>query len=166
MYDKEYYVEYREKNKGRIAEKNKLWRLNNPEKVTALRQKQKQSGYTEWYQKHYRTTSLSKYSSLKSRAKARGVEFNIPKDKFLQWFDEHPKYCTYCNADLTIGTNGNRKTWLAIDRKDNDDCYVLDNIVIACMRCNLMKSNDISYELMVKIGELIEADRHGWQGEV
>ena len=48
---------------------------------------------------------------------------------------------------------------LTFDRKDNDGIYTMNNIVISCMRCNLMKSNDISYALMVKIGQLIEADR-------
>jgi len=161
-YDKEYYRRYREEHKEQIAEKNRLWRLANPDKVRAIKQRQKENGYTDWFQRQYRTTAASKYSSLKSRARDRGIEFGIPKEEFIEWFDEHPKYCSYCNMELTIGTNGNHKVWLTVDRKNNDNCYTMDNITISCMRCNLMKSNDISYELMVKVGKLIEADRHGW----
>ncbi len=161
-YDKEYYAQYRERNKERLAKKNKLWRLNNPDKVEVIRQRQSHSGYTAWYQKQYRKTSSSKYSVLKSRAGARGIRFDIPKAEFQRWFDEHPKYCSYCDVELTVGTNGKHKIWLTIDRKDNDKHYTMGNVTISCMRCNLMKSNDISYELMVKIGKLIEADRHGW----
>ena len=36
-YDKEYYKRYRETHKEQIAEKNRLWRLNNPDKVKAIR---------------------------------------------------------------------------------------------------------------------------------
>jgi hypothetical protein len=39
-YDKEYYRKYREKNKEKIALKNKLWRKNNPEKEKARLQRQ------------------------------------------------------------------------------------------------------------------------------
>ena len=161
-YDKEYYRHYREEHREQIAEKNRLWRARNPDKERAKRERQKLSGYTDAYQKQYRTTASSRYSALKSRAKARGIKFDILKDEFLQWFDEHPKYCSYCNVDLTIGTNGKHKVWLTVDRKNNGKHYTLDNITISCMRCNLMKSNDISYELMVRIGKLLEADRHSW----
>ena len=161
-YDAEYYKKYRQRNKERIAQKNKEWRQNNPDKVNAIRRKQKKSGYIDAYQREYRKTSMSRYSALKSRARARGIEFAIPKGDFLRWFDEHPKYCSYCNVDLTVGTNGKHKIWLTVDRKDNDKHYTMDNIVISCMRCNLMKSNDISYELMVEVGKLLEADRHNW----
>jgi len=161
-YSKEYYAEYREKNKAKIAEKNRLWRLNNPDKVRAIRLRQKLNGYTNTYQKQYRTTAASRYSALQSRARIRGIKFDIPKTEFIQWFDEHPKYCSYCNIGLTVGTNGEHKLWLTIDRKDNDKDYTLDNIVISCMGCNLIKSNDIPYELMMKIGQLLEADRHNW----
>lgn len=161
-YNKEYYSRYREEHKEQIARKNRLWRLNNPEKERAKRKRQKDSGYSDAYQKYYRTTAMARYSAIKSRARARDIKFDIPKEIFLQWFDNHPKYCSYCNGDLSIGTNMEHKIWLTIDRKDNAKHYTMDNIVISCMRCNLMKSNDISYELMVKIGILLEADRHNW----
>ena len=42
---------------------------------------------------------------------------------------------------------------LSIDCKDNDLGYTIDNIVLACDRCNFIKSNIFTYEEMCFIGE-------------
>ena len=154
-YDAEYYRQYRLKNKKRIAEKDRKCRKNNPDKVEVIRQRQKESGYTAKYQKQYRKTIACKYSVLKSRAKQRGIAFCIDKTEFFNWFAKQQQKCIYCGVDTTMGLGQNRKTWLTIDRMDNDKSYILDNIVISCYRCNILKADDISYKTMIKIGQLI-----------
>ena len=100
-YDKEYYKRYREEHRGEIAEKNRLWRLGNPSKIKAIRRRQKENGYTDWFQKHYRTTSGSKYAQLKAHAKARGILFGIEKHEFVEWYENHPKYCSILALGMT-----------------------------------------------------------------
>jgi len=157
---------YREEHREQIAEKNRKWRLSNPDKVNAIHQRQKDKGYSSTYQKYYRTTAACKYSALKLRAGYRGIGFEIGKTEFLVWFADNSGQCSYCGESITVDIGENRKTWLTVDRKDNDKHYTLGNITIACMRCNLMKSNDISYKLMVKIGKLISEEKFNktWNG--
>ena len=46
----------------------------------------------------------------------------------------------------------------SIDRKKNGIGYSLDNIVLACSRCNSIKSDYFTEEEMLKIGNFIEHD--------
>ncbi len=154
-YDKEYYREYRLKNKKKLALKNKVWRKNNPDKVKATHKRQKDSGYFSAYQAKYRKTVGCKYSCLRARAKRRGIDFCIHKNSFLYWFENQNRRCHYCKVETTMGVSGNRKRWLTIERVINTLPYALSNIVISCYRCNLIKSNDIGYEQMVKIGKVL-----------
>ena len=156
-YNKDYHKRYREEHRAQIAKKNRLWRLNNPGKEMARRQRQKESGYTTAYQKNYRTTAQSKYSALRSRAKARGISFQIDRGTFLYWFNEQPKTCRYCHTPVS-SSGGERNKWLTVDRMDNSEPYVIGNITISCFRCNLLKSADISFTMMLQIGKLLEGE--------
>ena len=42
---------------------------------------------------------------------------------------------------------------LTVDRKDNDKGYSLDNMVLACHRCNSIKGDWFSYDEMKEIAE-------------
>ncbi len=166
-YNKEYYKKYREKNKEKIALKNKLWRKNNPKKEKARQQRQKNSGYTSAYLKKYRQTVNCKFSVLRSRAWRRSILFLITKEKFIEWFNKQPRICRYCSVKVTMGIAGVRKNWLTIDRKNNNGSYFIDNIIISCHRCNLLKADDISYKVMIKIGKIIAKEKHNktWNGK-
>ncbi|KKK93054.1 hypothetical protein LCGC14_2696730, partial [marine sediment metagenome] len=159
------YRAYRERNRARIAEKNRLWRQNNPEKERARKQRQRTSGYESAYQRQYRQTAASKYSALRSRAQARGIGFDIDRETFTYWFNEQPHVCRYCHAPVSIA-DASRKRWLTIDRMDNKRPYVIGNITVCCYRCNLLKSDDISFTTMVEIGQLLYKEKHGkvWNG--
>ena len=49
-----------------------------------------------------------------------------------------------------FGAHGVR---LTIDCKDNSLGYIKDNLILACDRCNFIKSNIFTYEEMLFIGE-------------
>ena len=163
-YNKEYYKRYREEHKEQIAEKHRLWVLRNPEKERARAERQKESGYTSAYQKHYRTTAQSKFSALRSRAATRGIPFNIDRDTFIYWFNEQPKHCRYCKTPVS-SNGGARKKWLTIDRMDNSESYYIRNITISCYRCNILKADDISFLAMIEIGGIIEKYNKALDGE-
>lgn len=133
------------KNKARISIEMKEWRKRNKERCCG-------------YARRYRRTPKGIYCILKRNAKGRGIGFEMSKEEFIEWIEAQPKKCHYCGLDLFfyVSERGSR---LSIDRKDNDGSYTLNNIVLACYRCNNKKSNDIPYESMLKIGQIFKEDR-------
>ena len=49
--------------------------------------------------------------------------------------------------------NGNNLNHLTIDRMDNSSGYSMDNIVIACRRCNTVKGGWFTYSEMIEIAD-------------
>jgi hypothetical protein len=71
--------------------------------------------------------------------------------------------CHYCDVPIVwtkfaIGLHGNRSAYY-LDRKDNTQCYTLDNVVVCCTRCNKGKSDQFTYEEWVEIGKCIRRMR-------
>ena len=100
------------------------------------------------------------WTSFKGRIKRYNINLNISKNDFIKWYDNQKKKCIYCgltkeqlnrSTDKVICGYDN----LSIDRKDSNRGYELDNIVLACMRCNIIKSNFFTYEEMLKLGKII-----------
>jgi len=84
--------------------------------------------------------------------------FLISKEEFLEWHENEPKHCRYCeiseeNAWLMRKYFGAHGVQLSIDCKDNDLGYIIENLVLACDRCNFIKSNIFTYEEMLEIGQ-------------
>ena len=111
------------------------------------------------YGKKYIRTAQGIYSSIKGRNKFYDNHpFKITKKEFIEWYKKQPQECHYCGLPIELlekfneryNTKGVRFT---IDCKDNDMGYVKGNIVLACDKCNTMKSNYIPYETMCEIGE-------------
>jgi len=100
------------------------------------------------------------YNKLIHSAKKRNIRFNISKQNFINWYNSQDKVCYYCNRTLEeikqdIKEKERNKNRLTIERKDNNKGYVLDNLVLACYRCNAIKSNYYTEEEMLKIGKLL-----------
>ena len=100
------------------------------------------------------------WMSFKNRAKRYNVDLNILKEDFINWYNKQEKKCIYCgltkeqlgkSIDKVICGYNN----LSIDRKDSNLGYGLDNIVLACMRCNIIKSNFFTFKEMIELGKLI-----------
>ena len=96
----------------------------------------------------------SRYRHLQMNAKKRGIDFQWSYLDYKNLYITSNKRCYYCNTDVhsfpKIHTNS-----LTIDRKDNTVGYVKGNCVVACFRCNTMKSHKIPSEEMLKLGKII-----------
>jgi len=83
-----------------------------------------------------------KYSLIKTRAKVRGVQFDMQIDEFEQWYSSQPKSCYYCGVPAQqLNELKRSKSIMSVDRKDNSTGYLIENLCLACFRCNNMKSN-------------------------
>jgi len=109
--------------------------------------------------KAWRSTPAGIYTQIKGQAFWHGIKpFLLEKDVFISWYGSQEKKCVYCDLsekDLWVWrdyfkSNSNR---LTIDCKHNLLGYQLENIVLACERCNLMKGNLLSFSQMKEIGQ-------------
>lgn len=117
------------------------YRASNPERVRA------------WYRNYinnYRHTPAGRLQKLRSRAKQDGIEVNLNKGEFIDWFNSQPSTCYYCGRQFS---NGNRHDLriITIDRTDNDKPYMMGNIVLACSRCNFVKGSWFTEQQMLEI---------------
>ena len=88
------------------------------------------------------------------------VKINSEKvDEFVDWYEKQELKCAYCDIPqdkiteyqwLMPNINIHR---LTIDRIDNNKGYVKGNICLACARCNLTKSNVLSFKEAREIGQ-------------
>lgn len=111
------------------------------------------------YAKEYRKTVGSIYSGMMGNVTTyHRKPFNVTRKEFYEWYKNQPKKCAYCGLcedDITKinDTQLNRSLRLTIDCKDNDRGYVIDNLVLSCLRCNFMKNDLLDYEAMRDIGQ-------------
>ena len=106
-----------------------------------------------------------RYQGIRARLRKQSgyevIEMAFSLEEFIEWYNKQEKKCVYCGITeqelLTLKDDKmllNRKyKSLTIDRKDNQKGYKLDNIVLACMRCNSTKSDFFTFEEMKEIGE-------------
>lgn len=82
------------------------------------------------------------YSAVKSSAKSRGVLFELDRVEFEEWINNQPKECFYCGIQemFLLENDDKKKKKLILDRKNNYIGYKIDNICLACFRCNNAKS--------------------------
>ena len=94
-----------------------------------------------------------RYYGLKTRAKRNGIVFELERREFEDWFNNQELKCHYCGADLIKeATRSTQSPFdLTIDRKDNNKGYILDNIIMACKRCNLVKTDIFTEQEMIEI---------------
>lgn len=85
-------------------------------------------------------------------ARRRGLEVTLTEELFQNWYASQPKACCYCGVpECELASRKN--TGLTIDRKDNSIGYTLNNVCIACFRCNNMKSDFFTHEAWSRIAE-------------
>ena len=124
-------------------------------------------GYNSWCKqcvrdssKRYRETPKGLYSALKGRVKwtkKNETRFYKPllmeRDEFIGWYINEPKICCYCDLPeehlWAMQEDFDRRVLrLEFECKDNDRGYSLDNIALACHRCNFIKNNILTYDEM------------------
>jgi len=71
---------------------------------------------------------------------------------FEAWFNATAKVCEYCGISDSEAEKL-YKSPLHVDRKDSATGYVLDNICLACYRCNTVKSCFLTHAAMKKIAQ-------------
>jgi hypothetical protein len=100
------------------AEQAKKWREKNPEKMVEANENKKNNRQIN-------------YSNYVRTAEYKGLKFEI---KFEEYCDIVNKECHYCGVLQLKGFNG-------IDRKNQNEGYLLDNCVSCCKMCNYMKGS-------------------------
>jgi len=90
------------------------------------------------------------YSTYKSHAKLRGLEFFLSKEEFLNITS---KNCYYCNTIPKSKNYVNSRTngpyiYNGIDRMDNNIGYLIENCVPCCKTCNFAKKKVHTYDFI------------------
>lgn len=99
------------------------------------------------------------YKILKRKIKFYGKKsFNLEQDDFIKWYDNIPKTCHYCDVSeekwkILNNPYSKRYKRLTIDRLNSKIGYQINNIVLACFRCNIIKSDLLSAKEMKEIAQ-------------
>jgi len=108
--------------------------------------------------KAYRGTPAGIYQNIKGRSNFYGRRFNMTKDEFINWYENEPKNCVYCDVPEWVlpslgDSNNQKRTKLNIDRVINEVGYQIDNLVLSCTRCNYIKSDFFTFDEMREIAQ-------------
>lgn len=76
------------------------------------------------------TSYKTRYSSVKSGAAKRGIDFELTKAEYKELTDDAA--CYYCGEELPHWGHG-------VDRVNNNLGYTADNVVACCAACNAEK---------------------------
>lgn len=95
--------------------------------------------------------------------------FSILKEDFINWYNSEPKTCAYCSIPEEFlsdwdDSHNNKAHRLTVDCIDNQLGYARGNLVLACLRCNGIKSDIFDHETMREIGQ--KYIRPIWEKEV
>jgi predicted RND superfamily exporter protein len=133
-------------------ERAKKWRLDNPEKYKEYHKtyrKKNAAKYKEYIGK-WQLKNNEKYiiTSIKSRAKKLGIEFNIDATDI-----KIPPVCPILGIPILKefkgdGNKGPRATSPSLDRIDNAKGYVKGNVHIISNKANVMKNSATPKELL------------------
>jgi len=82
----------------------------------------------------------------------------ISRKEFNEWYDLQPQVCHYCDLPKKhlksfMQAYGSRWFRFTIDCIDNEMGYALGNLVLACDKCNSVKSNILSHDEMKYVGK-------------
>lgn len=98
------------------------------------------------------------FARKKCSALSHGIPFDMTVDEFENWYKAQDLKCAYCDIPqdkitefqwLMPNKNIHR---LTLDRVVNTG-YSINNICLACARCNLIKSNVLSFAEAREIGQ-------------
>lgn len=97
-------------------------------------------------QKAVRLVHISRWQSMKSRARRKGIEATLTPEDILIIINQP---CIYCLSTENLSE---------LDRKDSNLGYTLSNVAPACRRCNTIKNNVATYDEMMFIASYL-----GWR---
>ena len=114
---------------------------------------------TREYGKKYRETTRGVYKALVGRMNHYHTKpVIISYEAFKFWWENVLRVCAYCGVSEEDVVKlddpyNSRNERLTIDCVDNYVGYVKGNMVLACRRCNNMKSDLLNFEQMRYIGQ-------------
>jgi len=115
--------------------------------------------------KNYRDSPSGIYQLLKGRQTylhkrndSRSKPFNLTREEFIKWYQKQKLKCGYCDIPqdkwyLMAEKYGSNWFRLTVDCMDNDTGYTVDNLILACAKCNLIKQNILTHDEMYYIGQ-------------
>lgn len=121
--------------------------------------------------KEWRSTPSGIYTNIKGRQEFykrhrhwRYKPVKISRNEFIDWYNNQDKVCFYCGIheeelSLVRDTQNTKAKRLTVDCIENNLGYTLDNIVLACGRCNFVKNDFFTHEDMITIGSLFVAPK-------
>lgn len=128
------------KNRDKTLERKKVDRQERPEvykekdRVSRDNNRDKRLAYNKkWRDSHrdhrlaYNRSPQGKYTFYRTQSERRGIEFSLTMEEFIFMWQEP---CFYCGSE--IGTIG-------LDRVDNKQGYISNNIIPCCTSCNSAK---------------------------
>lgn len=134
-YDKQYYTENRERI---ITRKRNYYKNNKDAALKKSKEHYKENADKKrldsrlYFSKNkdkirkYKSSPDGKFVIYKTNARAKGREFLLSKEEFIEIIC---KPCSYCGIEKSNG----------IDRVNSKVGYTLSNSVPCCWRCNIMK---------------------------
>lgn len=111
--------------KARTYARHLRWRRENPEKYAR--------NMNYWRLKN---PAESLYLKAKSRAKRRGIEFNIDKEDVVV-----PDICPVLGIKIIPGSTAVNRNSPSLDRIDNSKGYVKGNVAVISHRANHLKNS-------------------------
>lgn len=162
MFDKKaYQIEWRKNHPERLRELNRRWRQNNMEKSLVqeaagrIRNKARILERNRAYRRS--RPEMTRWNSLKSSSKERGMPMLITKEEFYQWFNSQERKCHYCDlVDLSLDSPLSKNKMpitFTVDRMDSRLPYSVENIVMACWTCNDYKGAIFSHDEWLEIAQ-------------
>jgi hypothetical protein len=87
-----------------------------------------------------------RYRRAAHTAQSRGLVWALTFEVFQ---DLIVQPCTYCGGALPVAGSG-------IDRVDSSLGYTVENVTPCCGECNRVKSDVLTYEEMLQVGEVLK----------
>jgi hypothetical protein len=121
---------------------SKKWRNDNPDKVKAIRLRNKQNNYFKNKESfaRYAASDKGRFNKAKKGAKCRDLEFNLSFEEFVTLSS---KPCYYCNDELC---SHDEFRGAHLDRIDNNKGYLADNVVSCGFLCNKIRLNNLTVD--------------------
>ena len=129
-------------------------------------------GYNSWCRQcvrdstaKFRQTPSGIYSLIKGRQTydhkhglPAAKPFNLKRKEFIEWYEDEPKVCCYCDTPeehipLMTEKWGDVTNRLTVDCRNDSIGYRIDNLALACPKCNLVKQNILTFDEMCYVGQ-------------
>ena len=163
---KEESKKHRQEHKKQISKRGKIYYKINRQKILEQAKGYRKSTKGIERMQKYSIDPKHIYFVIKNSAIHRNIEFNLTEEIFNNWYNNQEQKCYYCNRSIQkikkdIKEDKRYKNRLSIDRKNNNRGYEINNIVLACSRCNIVKGNYFTEQQMLELGKKLYPDLFG-----